>query len=415
MIHKFFSLTKENWSLLIILSAVFLFATKTSFNIPMYIMACTGLYRLIKNGTFYKSPSMHFIFILFFSLWLPMLFSLTDAVALPHSLKTTLPYLRFLFAAYFIVDEVQKKSLHNKLIIGIVIIVSFWCLDALFQFFVGVDIFTYPIYAGYADGLFSPKGTSGHILAILSPIYFEFLRRHHSKHKYLWLLLLLLFVIVFLGGKRTAWMMLLSSCGMYSLYLFHIDRSAALKAVLMIPPIIALTLGLFLTQNQLLQNRVNITMGLFSGDYAATNIASSKRLPLWKTGINTYQAHKINGVGPRGFRHVYDDFSSPDDLLLVTDPGNKNHPHLILLEIMVETGLLGLLGYIIFWLYLFRLSFQLIKANNAHHLPWLMCIMIATLPYNAGLAFYGSYWSSITWWVILVAASFVFSNHGRKI
>jgi len=120
---------KIHWSLLLILSTVFLFATKTSFNIPVYIMAFAGIYRLIKNSELHRTPEIRFVHILFFSIWLPMLFSLTDAVDLSHSLKTTLPYLRFLFAAYFIIYEVKKKDLLEPLTVGIGLIISFWCID----------------------------------------------------------------------------------------------------------------------------------------------------------------------------------------------------------------------------------------------------------------------------------------------
>ena len=101
-INGFLVLVKTYWSLFLILSAAFLFATKTSFNIPVYIMALLGFYKIIDNYSVIRTPEMRFVCILFFSIWLPMLFSLTDAVNLPHSLKTTLPYFRFLLIAVFI-------------------------------------------------------------------------------------------------------------------------------------------------------------------------------------------------------------------------------------------------------------------------------------------------------------------------
>jgi len=155
-------------------------------------------------------------------------------------------------------------------------------------------------------------------------------------------------------------------------------------------------------------------MDLFSGDYEDINKATAMRLSIWETGIKIYAAHKINGIGPRGFRHVYADYADADNFFINNGYAGQTHPHLTLLEVLVETGSLGLLGYLIFWLFLIRLSFRLVQENKAHHLPWLMCIMIATLPYNAGSAFYGSYWSSVTWWIILVSACFVFSNHGEN-
>lgn len=414
-VYKFIDLIKTHWSLLLILSTAFLFATKTSFNIPFYIMAAIGLYRLIKNNDSHRVPEIRFIYILFFSIWLPMLFSLTDAVDLHHSLKTTLPYLRFLFAAVFIIEEVKKNDAFNHIVLGIAIIISFWCLDALFQFIVGVDMFGYPMRGNFVGGLFSPKGTLGHVLAILSPVYFEIVRRYHSRHRYLWLLLLIFFSIVLLSGKRTAWMMLFTSCTFYGAYLFYLYRSAALKIFLVIIPIAVLIMGLLVTQYQPLNTKINKTLGLFSVDYEQMDKATARQLSLWETGIKIYGAHWINGIGPRGFRHVYADYANTDNFFITNGYSGQTHPHLTLLEIVIETGSLGLFGYLIFWLYLMRFASQLIKENKACHLPWLMCIMIAVLPYNAGSAFYGSYWSSLTWWIILISACFVFSSQNKGI
>ncbi len=415
--HKLFRLYDlfvAHWSLLLILAAAFLFATKTSFNIPIYIMAFIGLYRMIKDRSLFRSQEMLFISVLFFSIWLPMLCSLTDAADLSHALKTTLPYVRFLFAAYFVVEEVRNKNLSNKLICGIAMIVTFWCMDALFQFFIGVDIFGFPMHYGSAEGLFSPKGTLGHVLAILSPVYFELVRRNHNKHPYLWLFLLLFFGIIFLGGKRTAWLMLISSCGFYSAYLFYLYRSVSLKIIFLISSVLLLVLGLLFSQYQPLKNRAESTLGLFSGNYEQIDKATSRRLSIWDTGVNIYRAHWINGVGPRGFRHVYEDYADADNFFMVDGRSGQTHPHLTLLEVAVETGTLGLLGYLLFWAYLLQLVWRTIKQRNDYRLPWLICIMITTLPYNAGLAFYGSYWSSIAWWMIIVATCCMFSEQRQR-
>ena len=129
-------------------------------------------------------------------------------------------------------------------------------------------------------------------------------------------------------------------------------------------------------------------MGLVSVDYEQMDKATARRLSLWETGIKIYGAHWINGIGPRGFRHAYADYADTDNFFITNGYSGQTHPHLTILEIGVETGSLGLFGYLIFWLYLMRFASQLIKENKACHLPWLMCIMRAVLPYTAGSAFY---------------------------
>ncbi len=401
--------TRSNWSSLLILSTVLLFSTKTLFNLPICIMALIGAYRLICNR-FPRAPELNFIYILFFSIWLPMLFSLADAIDLKHSLRVTIPYLRFIFAAYFIAAELKKENVRASIIIGLIIIIGFWCFDALFQFLVGVDIFGYPLNNGFVGGPFSPKNTLGHVLAVFSPIFFELVRRHQSNYRFLWLLLVVFFSVVLLGGKRTAWIMLFSASFIYCVYLFFLHKSSTLKPLLIIVPFITFILFLFIALYQPLNTRVNNTLGLFSGNYEQINQASALRLPIWEVGINIYRAHWVNGIGPRGFRHAYKKYTNADNFYVNNERSSPTHPHLALLEILIETGSLGFIGFLIFWIYLLRLIFHTIKNGNAQQLPWLMCIMIAVLPYHTGLAFYGSYWSTITWWTVLISVCFVFSN-----
>jgi O-antigen ligase len=148
-----------------------------------------------------------------------------------------------------------------------------------------------------------------------------------------------------------------------------------------------------------LKERLALTSGLFSGNYEAINNATAKRLSIWETGLIIIKTHWINGVGARGFRHAYQDYAEPDNFWVVNRDG-QTHPHLTILEIAVETGMIGLCGYLLFWIIIAKYASCLIRSKYTFGVAWLITVILATLPFNTHLAFYGSYWASAIWWVI---------------
>jgi O-antigen ligase len=62
---------------------------------------------------------------------------------------------------------------------------------------------------------------------------------------------------------------------------------------------------------------------------------------LWESAWIAFKEHWFTGVGMRGFGT----FAVAQELFLGTGVSETWHPHLTLLEIMAETGVVGLLGY----------------------------------------------------------------------
>src|SRR5690606_31994516 len=78
----------------------------------------------------------------------------------------------------------------------------------------------------------------------------------------------------------------------------------------------------------------------------------------------------------------------------------STHPHQQVLEVMVETGIVGLAGYALFWLLLLRLIWRSDAFARAEASPWLLGAIVALLPTGAHMAFYGTYWSTFCWWLL---------------
>ena len=395
---------RANHAPVLLLISLFLFISKSLYNVPMGIMALIGVWYSCKYWKqLLRDPVIRSHVLLFFCLWLPMLISLVDAVNMRRSAATVFPYLRFLFFGIYVLHEIRKAGVLEKIRAGIFVITAFWCIDAVIQLCLGIDLFGFPYRAGDITGLFYPRNTIAHVTASLSPFYFEMIRRRSARLPWLWLLLLPLFIVILFSGRRAAWIMLALSCAGYLYYLLRLSGSYAWvsKRIIPIALILAVVCVTAIGTSQTLRDRINITMELFSGDYQRIDAATAMRLPIWNTAASMFRDNWVNGVGARGFRYAYSSYSAPDDYWVKNGGAQPTtQPHQIILEILAETGTIGCLGLALFVYLLYRL------VKHGHHFmecyTGLLALFVATFPFNTNMAFYGSYWASMFWWLVVV-------------
>jgi O-antigen ligase len=391
---------RDNLAWLLMAATLALFATETLFNGPFWIMSVTGLYLACRSrGAVFAQPQVRHLAVLFLCLWLPQLAALPDAANPVHSLENTFAYPHYFFAGVYVLTALRDPSTLRRLEVAVFWIVTAWVLDAMLQYASGASLFGYPYRPGQLTGMFDPKIRLGHVLAVLLPVYFEIVRRHARGRAWLWLLPLLLCAVIFLSGKRVAWVMAAVAVAGYALHLLHV-RLLSLRVVLLLAVIAGIAGAGLLATNPSLARRATATLGLFSGEAKQMDQATSHRLPLWETALNIASDHWINGVGTRGYRYVYRDYAGEDNFFLRDGREGQTHPHQLVLEVAAETGAIGIAGLLAFWWILLARSWRSLHQYPVHA-PWLLSGVVAWLPLNAHLAFYGSYWSSVSWWVLL--------------
>lgn len=391
---------RGNWDWLLILSCLPLFAHKTAFNAPVAIMMVVGAVRVVRSPrAMLSDPAVRFMSAVFLCFEVPILLSLPDAVHFDRALGTALIDLRFWFMGVFVIETLRRGDARRKLFGASALVVGAWSLDAMIQYAVGRDLFGFPTFDDRVTGIFYPRLTLGAVTATLSPLVFEFIRLYGTRYKWLWLLLPALVAAVLLQGGRTGWMMLGVSLAVYG---FYVLRTSAHRRSLVIGAVVAAAIGIGLaSMHENFRIRVQQTMGLF-GDYHSAEEATSYRLSIWRAGLKVFQDNWFNGIGPRGFRYVYEDYAS-DTNFFVEQGQAPTHPHSILLEIAIETGVVGLLGYVLMWILVIKRRRHRPAAPRAEALPWLVASLVAWFPLNVHMALYGSYWSSIAWWLLLIA------------
>src|SRR5262249_37820570 len=90
--------------------------------------------------------------------------------------------------------------------------------------------------------------------------------------------------------------------------------------------------------------RVERTLQVLHGglDYAGAG-----RVRIWTTAGRMIVAHPLTGVGVRGFRYAYPQFADPgDDFINAQTDEGAAHAHQLVLEVLSETGVVGLLLWI---------------------------------------------------------------------
>ncbi len=394
---------KDNPACYLLIATLFLFCTKTLVLIPFVLISLFTTYCFVRHPENFinKKPAIS-ILVLFLCLWLPLLVSLPDANNYTESARVTFSYFRFLLFGLFILIALEPIN-RIKIQAIIVYIILFWCFDGLLQFYLGQDLFGYPYTPPQMKGMFYPKVRMPYILAVLAPIFFEYIRLHCGKHKWLILLLIPFFMVLMLGGKRVAWFMMLFSGSFYLIYLVFITKTLALKRFVPYAAFFLVVLSILILSHAPLKDRVISTAGIFSGDANIIELSTARRLSLWQVSVDIFRDNPINGVGPRGYRDVFTKYADKDNFWLQKHRRGTTHPHMMLAEIASETGLVGLVGLLVFYYYLFSRISYLMRNKRLEIIPWYICAATAFFPLNSHLAFYGSYWSSFCWWILITA------------
>ncbi len=401
----------NNYAWMLVASALLLLSTGTLSLVPLGIMAALGIYQVGRNpGMIYRDKSLRALLFLFLCLWLPQLISLIDAVNLARSAKIVMLYPLYLFCGIFILRELARADNLSRLSLAFLLIAVFWCVDALFQYATGANLLGYPYQADGLSGMFYPKLRLGIVLAVFIPIAVEALRNINRENVLSWLILIPFVVVVLLSGRRSAWIMLIVALSAYLpvVFLTLSVRARYIATGALCVSMLLVSWTYFNSPD--INRRIASLTGIFSSEYQAER-ATSKRTPIWETAYNMLGDNWINGVGPRGFRYVYKNYADEDNLFVREGYDGQTHPHLVFLEVAVETGVIGLAGFFLFYFTILRYWWRGRRATDIG--AWTSALLAASFPLNAHMAFYGSYWSGFLWLLIACTLAVVLSRQGE--
>jgi len=88
-------------------------------------------------------------------------------------------------------------------------------------------------------------------------------------------------------------------------------------------------------------------------DATPTNFAVIERLAHWQAAISMAQDNPVFGIGLGNYAAAYDEHR------LISWEAPLGHAHNLYLNFLAETGVVGLLAYLAFWIAIFRVTWQL--------------------------------------------------------
>lgn len=385
-----------------------LMATEHLFHYSIALLGLMGVWNFsrlwIRGGRFpVPASDTNWVWLAFGCVFIPMLLSLPDAFQPQRATKTVFSYLHFLPAALYINVVCRDPSARSLILRVVALLLGLLVVDALVQFTFGTNLLGFDRHSAVLTGMFDSNQRLGLVLALFLPLALYFLQTQLSWGSWKWSFLIPYGVVILFSLKRSAWVMLVIGALAY-FFVFLVQRGISWRTKVLIP---TLAVGVVLVTGYLVPTvgvTLKSTFGALNADYETLDIATSRRLTLWRTGTNIMKAHPVNGIGPRGYRYAYRSFAEDDDFWIAQGSKGQTHPHLMGLEILVETGLVGLLGLVVLVTLLARRIFAK-RITDPDGAMWLILVAVAWFPLNTHLAFYGSYWSSFAWLFLGIGAS----------
>jgi O-antigen ligase len=359
---------------------------------------------------------------LFAAYWLPQLFSAPDALDRARALKEVAGDLRYLPFLWGVAIALHAAPWRRRVSTGIAVIVGVWTVDALLQALSG----TSPLFwsldalkraAGGEDfcsaaevlaadrlgGVFGPCNLKlGLVLASLAPFALAAAARRFGVAGWC-AAALALGIAILLGGARAAWLT-------YALVLaFSGWRVLGARRMLgfVVAGLVAMVV-LYAVSPQLQQRVARTTQG-FAGEDGVDS-ALSGRARIWQGAACMVAAHPFNGVGARGFRVAWPECDPAPGQAPAWGAGEAYHAHQLVLELLSETGALGLLLWLAGAWLAWRSWCCADAAARDRARPALLALAVTVFPLNTHLAFYSTFWGGLA---LLLCGLYVGSLYGR--
>ena len=396
------------WTPFIILAFVALWPTVGPAEVVLSLGSIVSLailsYRRFRDGTALLSrEAWALITALFFCYWLPEFFSALDAIDGKRAWREVLLDLRYLPFLWLTAIAVALRRGRRIVFVGLGVIALFWALDAAFQSVTGWSLGG----ANSSDRLSGIFGAGnlklGLVLATLSPFALEAaVEKFHAPG---WIFTAIIFgVVILLAGSRASWLV-------YALVLILSgwQRIGRKRLLVLLFVGVGIASALAFSFSAQFESRIERSLTVLSGDRAGLDTALSGRLSIWHAAIGMIGDHPVNGVGIRGFRDAYAQYAAADDFWLSHGQQGALHAHQIVLEILSETGGIGLL----LWLMGVALAVRawrwaLPEARRRAAVPAL-ALVVTAFPLNTSLAFYSTFWGGVFLLLLALFAGSLFA------
>ncbi|MEW9625543.1 O-antigen ligase family protein [Rhodanobacter geophilus] len=339
------------------------------------------------------------------------LISAFDSLAPGKSWGTVAALLRYLPLGLYACLVIRGERRLQALYVAVACVLAWWVLDAWTQALTGWSL------GGHAEaerisGIFGAHNLKlGPTLAVLSPFALWTARRHWGPPGLVVAFLLLLGPVL-LAGSRAAWL-----CYALVALAFAWREAASWRRFALYCALGAVTLvlagGIAWRTSTRFEARMERTLDALHGTHHGLDEALTGRLDIWRDSVKMVAAHPWNGVGVRAFRYAYPHFAPANDHFVVAESCGEGegacHAHQVVLEILTETGGIGLA----LWLAAVVLARRAWRCAGAaareRAFPVTLALGVMLFPLNTHLAFYSAWWGLLFAWLLGLWCSSLFA------
>jgi O-antigen ligase len=330
------------------------------------------------------------------------LLSAVDAVMPGKSWSTVAGLLRYVPLGLYACLVIRGEDRLRALYVGVAVVLALWVADAWLQAFTGWSLGG-PAQAERISGIFGADNLKlGPTLAVLAPFALWAARERWGRTG-LALGFLLLLGPVLLAGSRAGWL----CYGLAALAFAWREAGAARRFALWCAvgvALVALAGALAWRTSVRFHERMERTLAVLGGNEQGLDEALTGRPAIWRASVRMIADHPWNGVGVRGFRYAYPDYAPANDHFLVAEACGVGegacHAHQLVLEVLTETGSLGLLLWLAGAALAVRAWRRVGAAARARAFPATVALGVMLFPLNTHLAFYSAWWGLLFAWLL---------------
>jgi len=369
--------------------------------LSLFAISLAFLARSPANRVKIRSASA-FLLPLFLCFWIPIVISSFDSMYPAKSWVTSLAALRFLAAALAMSLLLNAPSARERVLRWTAWLLLFWAVDAFIQLFFGRDLFGIAMHPDRLNALFVKKYQFfGPTLAMLSPLVLEHARRQWRPWAWAVSFALILGAVM-IAGMRAGWLTMAVVLATYMALMLKRENRELRRTIFTIPVLAVIVLAISYFASPLFQERLDVTRAFTSGSEQGADQSSMERIPIFRTALTMYREHPVNGVGVRAFPKAYMVYAEADDVHIRKSGGKSGatHAHNVILELMSDTGTIGLLGLLAALVFLWRHYGRTTPGERQDAFPYALAVFLILFPLNSHFAIFGTYTSSLVWFLM---------------